>query len=544
MDQVRTERESKPPVVRAAPLGVAGLVLCTLILLAPVLIAPIPPIGDYPNHLARMWLLSSADAQASMARFYQVHFDTYTNIAIDLIALSLGKVAGWQAAGRFSIALAVVLPPLGGALLWWSIHRRAHWWMLSFGLLAWSTTLLDAFLNFQIAVGFALLFAAAEPWLLVRPVLVQLAARAAMSAVLLLAHPFGLLFYALLLGALAIGPRWEIARWRPMATRLALAALSVGGTAVLFVLLVPSLPGAGENAGLSTLPADFYQGFRDSMTKPLQKAVNVLFAVRSYSNLVDGATLLIFAAPIGIAVAFRRLNVHAGLAMLTVGLVFAYVICPDSLLGAAWVDARFAIMFMFTLALAVVPRLERRLGLAVAAALFLCLIGRTAFVGSIWHARQADVADVAAALEPVPAGATVMALEIRPIDRRAAPRGRYSSSGENSFRHLPALAVPWRKAFVPSLFAARGKQPLMVVPPYNDLSEPNGGLMEDVHILDAQPPIHMDDYIPQYIAVWPRFDYLLLLGADMPDIYGPFTLPPQMSLVRDTGFARLYRIKH
>ena len=134
--------DDRHPPGAAAPdrhaLGVLGLLLGSLVLLVPVLVAPLPPIGDYPNHLARMWLLSSADAQASVAQFFRVRFDTFTNVAIDLIALSVGKVAGYTVAGRLSIAQSIVLPPLKGALFWWSLHRRVQWWMLSFGLLAWA----------------------------------------------------------------------------------------------------------------------------------------------------------------------------------------------------------------------------------------------------------------------------------------------------------------------------------------------------------------------------------------------------------------------
>jgi hypothetical protein len=45
-----------------------------------------------------------------------------------------------------------------------------------------------------------------------------------------------------------------------------------------------------------------------------------------------------------------------------------------------------------------------------------------------------------------------------------------------------------------------------------------------------------------YLNVWrERFDYALVLNADVPDAYGPFVPPEGMELVRDEGFAQLYR---
>ena len=252
-----------------------------------------------------MWLLSSADAQASVAQFFRVRFGTFTNVATDLIALSVGKVAGYTVAGRLSIAQSIVLPPLEGALFWWSLHRRVHWWMLSFGLLAWGSALISAFLNFQIGVGLALLFAAAEPALRRQAVLLQIVARAVLSAALLLAHPFGLLFYALLLGALAIGPTLAWREWR-----------------------------------------------------------------------------------------------------------------------------------------------------------------------------------------------------------------------------------------------GRGKQPIETLPRWDAISEPDGGILNDVQLLNPVIPVDADTLYARYSAEWRRFDYLLVVNADIADEYGPFVPPSSLTLVRDTGFARLYKIAH
>ena len=342
-----------------AAIGWAGLLFGSLVLLVPVLVAPIPPIGDYPNHLARMWLLSDSGAQADMAKFYHVQFDTFTNIVIDLIALTVGKLAGYQVAGRLSIALSIVLPPLGGAVLWWSLRRRVHWWMLSFGLLAWGSTITNAFLNFQIAIGLALLFAALEPTILGRGVAVQLVIRALLSVVLLLAHPFGLLFYLLLLVALAFGSGLTVRGWRPRLLRVMVASASAVGVALAFVLLVPKLPGAQEHSGLGTLGREFAIGAKMALEHPVRKLVNALFAVRAYSNLVDGLTMLVFLLPLAWAAATRRLAVHAGLALLCAVLFAAYLVVPDALFGAGWVANRFAVMLAFTVALALAPTLPR-----------------------------------------------------------------------------------------------------------------------------------------------------------------------------------------
>ena len=137
-----------------------------------------------------------------------------------------------------------------------------------------------------------------------------------------------------------------------------------------------------------------------------------------------------------------------------------------------------------------------------------------------------------------------MSFEQRPVDRKTAPRGRYTSGGENSFRHLPALAIPWQHAFVPTLFSARGKQPVITVPPWDDISEPNAGILNDVHTIDAVAPQEPDFQTVRYMRNWQKFDYLLVLNANTPDLSGPFVPPAALTVVRDAGFAVLYKIAH
>lgn len=153
------------------------------------------------------------------------------------------------------------------------------------------------------------------------------------------------------------------------------------------------------------------------------------------------------------------------------------------------------------------------------------------------------MAALARALQDVPAGARVLPLEHHPRLRSDEPRGRRTVLGETSFRHLATLAVPWRHAFVPTLFAARGKQPVAVLPPWRDIADPEGGVVAADNALVKPAAYARDIPFAPYLAHWREaFDFALVLDADAPDIDGPFVPPPGMDLIRDEGFARLYRL--
>lgn len=521
----------------------AATALGLMALLAPVLVVAVPPLVDFPNHLARLWLLTRP-IPAPLAQIYAPAWDTLTNIGIDLLAVVLSWAVDYTVAGRIVVALAVLLPPLGATVLYRVLHGRWHWWQLSFGLLAWSMATLDGFLNFEIGMGAAMLAASLEPLLSRRPWWFAFAARIALTALLLLVHAFAVLFYAALICAFLWAGQGPPGR---VVLRIGLGAAGRAASVVtaiaLMATLAPHLPGAEVNGGLGGVVQNFQNGFASLVASPLAKLKRAVVGLRSYSDLVDVATAAVLATPVLAAAALRRLHVHVGMALVTCGLVACFFVFPFYIAGGSWIDARFVHMAPYTMALALCPDLPGRWAGAMAGLLLAMSFSRTSSVTIAWRADQTNVESVRRAIAAVPPGAAILAVEHQLTAFRSAPFGRYTMVGEATYRHLPALAIPWRMAFIPSLFAARGMQPVRVLPPWSRLSAPDGGWLLSVDAL-----VHPERYAglirsTRYWAEWQAdFDYVLVLNADMPDDNGPFIAPASMTLVADEGFARLFAV--
>jgi hypothetical protein len=73
-----------PPALLAC-LGLA-------IMLAPILYFRYPLIVDFPNHLARLYILS-APADSFLSRMYSVSWSLYTNVGIDLSYRAMQRIA-------------------------------------------------------------------------------------------------------------------------------------------------------------------------------------------------------------------------------------------------------------------------------------------------------------------------------------------------------------------------------------------------------------------------------------------------------------------
>ncbi|MGH7090321.1 MAG: hypothetical protein ACREFQ_15600, partial [Stellaceae bacterium] len=104
------------------------------------------------------------------------------------------------------------------------------------------------------------------------------------------------------------------------------------------------------------------------------------------------------------------------------------------------------------------PRLGlERLYLGVAAAMF---VARLATVLVSWQASGIEYRADIAALQSLPAGAR-LAVANPPNAADVVP---------TPLVHLPVLAAALRQAFVPTLFAIPGQQPIALAPPYAALA--------------------------------------------------------------------------
>ena len=103
-------------------------------LLVPLFATDIPPLLDYPNHLARMWIINYGAADPILSRMYTVEWGIQPNIGLDMVVLVLARVMPLELAGKVFIALAIVLPVTGSIALHRAVFRCRSYWPLAAGL--------------------------------------------------------------------------------------------------------------------------------------------------------------------------------------------------------------------------------------------------------------------------------------------------------------------------------------------------------------------------------------------------------------------------
>ena len=497
----------------------------------------IPPILDYPNHFARFFLLSGGIEQPFFGEAYAIDWSrARTNIGMDLLAHSIGPAIGPELLARASLFLAIVLPPLGAINLNRKIFGKGHPFHVAILFLAWSTTLTGGFINFQIGLGLALLFAVIDLQIGQHRVVVVNLWRMLACTLLTLDHIFAAGFYLVLSAGLELPSDFRaLADFRTLrlaAVRIALAATAGLTPVATLVLSATGLP--GNEAGIALV-----------WNSPLLTLSNFLSAITSYLTFVD----VVFLVPIIIVVVEARsrgaMRFHAGLLASSAFLLLLSALAPRHAMATGWICWRFPIMTLLAGAAAICPfptlsgAARRRIITGMTATVFL----RTAFIAVLWWQGNQDAKAVQQAVAKLPPNSKVLPLAHFSRHRAGlAHASRYFFWNEDTIRHLPALATVDSGAFVPTLFTAVGKQPLTVTDGFKDISVPEGNLLPVGALLCEDMHSFYLSFTP-YISEWrQRFDYILIVNADMSDRFTGTRLPDGLSKVADTGFAALYAI--
>jgi hypothetical protein len=408
----------------AAALAVSSVPLFSTIL---------PPLLDYPNHLARMALLAGGP-DAALGAYYRVDWAPLPDLAMDLIVPVLSRAMPLELAGKLFILMIFAL--LAGGTVWLNraLHGRWHWWPLAAFLLLYSRTLLWGFLNYLFGLG--LMLGALALWLQLerRPVSRAVASSIAALAIYL-SHLSAFGVYALALAGIEAPALAALARqraWPPVVRRLAVAGPQFVAPALLLIF--------------------WRHGASGPLAFNIARKPDLLFSIfDNYDRRFDATCFALFLLLlIGLA-ATRRLGPAPVLRLPLMLVTLAYLVMPSQLFGASGADHRLPVALFLLLIAGSAPAWPSWLVAQVAlSSLTLLFLLRLAVIERVWLRSDQIYRDDLAALDLLPEGAS-LAL--------AAPPRTVQAGGIPAL-HLPVLAIARRHAFVPTLFAYAGQQPV------------------------------------------------------------------------------------
>ncbi len=517
------------------------LAICLLAAVLPVLLVEMPIIMDYPNHLARIWILSGGHLAGPLSPVYQPDWlQASTNIAIDAFGAALAHFLSLSIASKILLILMFAGPPAAAALLHQSVFKSPHAWQICFFILTWTTTAVAGFMSYQIGIAAALMAAVLDHRIPGSSISLFVR-RVATAALLLVIHPFALIFFIILAGGLMLGEKvavpFEKARFVKIIKSTAMLAVAACIPLLTLFILAPNPPGSYSTTGPLI---DWYfsaKGIFKSILSPLltyQRDVDLILTFPILAVLLWSAL-------------FGRIRIHFGLAVAAGVLFLLAAIAPSSIGDASWLQRRFPLMAVLTLMAAVRPEmgLKRRRELLLAAILITALCIRAGWITNIWIERQSDIRSLYAAAKNVPAGSLILPILQVPANPKEVPLGRIIvgcpySKFEPVERHFPSLLVIKNQVFIPTLFSIPGQHALKVLPPWDEISVGSSGVPSMYEFLRPNEiTLKTDPYLLHWRS---RFDYVLVLNTDLQAHDITSRVPEGLKLEKDAGYATLYRV--
>lgn len=472
-----------------------SLLLCLLAiaLVIPIFVVRELPLLDWPNHLARIFVLQHlGDPAYIFSHYFRADWGPYPYIGMDLCLLGLSRLMPVESAGRvFAAVTALALP----ASVWWLMRRARvqHAELALFAaLLSYEEFFLEGFLAFQ--AGLALCFFSVGVWLSFRekPGVMRLALTFAAVMATYFTHLIAFAICGLIIGVYALAEQrsWRKLFWSGL--------LFVPG--ILLFLHVKT--------AIATNHAVYMRGWRDK----LHMIVEV--SVHGYSNAADQLVAWILAVCIVIAIVRNReLRLRLPWAAVFAAVLLGYLLLPYAWGETFDIDLRLLpAAFVLLLLVADIGRRARPLAFVALALLALKLYVTTEGM----QERSRLLAPARAAIEKIDRNSRLLPLVHAPDDEDVLDR---------EYVHYADYAVIRRGAFVPYLFDIPGQMPLRCDP-----------------CIDA-PDDFWDleyDHPPDWQQIRRDYDYVWAWDVEKFD--------PDISNFADVVFTsdklRLYRVRH
>lgn len=514
-----TTVESSALDVRAGTTRLFYPALAVLLLAAasPIFSVSIPPLADYLNHLARMYVIADIDHNPVLAGFYGIEWQIIPNLIMDLIVPVLARYMDIYLAGQIFIFATLVLMLTGVQAIHYAIHRHLSPWPLVGFLFIYNNIFLFGFMNYLFGLGVTLWGMAAWIALRQRSPALRLGVSLAFVLVLFVCHLFAVGLYGL---GLLCHEIWVLRESRPVSRRQILSDIAVFGVPFLPVL---PLMMASPTIGLA-LDIDWDWG---------GKRQGLYYLIQNYSDLFDLSLGALIVAAVLWAMQRRLLSMHpVGWTLAAIGTA-VFLAMPRVLFGSWAADLRLPVALVFMLTGFIrFNDANRAVRYAFYAFILGIAVARFGSVEMTWRNMDLIYDDFRRSIELIAPGSTILVAE---NDHPVGPE-----SLNTPFSHAACLAMIDRASLVSTAFSVQGKQVLTVQPNFRDRVDPHDGYPPTVSELleAAKRPVNAED--GNFWDRWPeRFDYIYVLYTS--DQENP--APEHLNLLYQGSRFQLYKVK-
>lgn len=497
----------------------AGIIACL-----PLLCSRLPPLYDYPAHLARMAITADLLTRHRFAAMYALHPAVIPNLATDLFVVPL-VVAGVdiELAGRLCLAALILGIGLGAIRLNRALTGGGSALpILAFGLI-YAEPFRFGFLNY--IAGVAILLNALACWINAQG---RSQPRLAITGIL----ACGVLFFChliacvLFIGSVLMLEAYGAVRaWRQKSGTLLYvrraAALLPG--IILAAALYLQAPFAEKGAHDS-----FVRQFFRHLPSKRERLGMLIHAVDGYWPWLDLAGIAVLAAVLGILLWRGQLRGNPAMLPVIAGITAVFALFPDHWAGTSYIADRLPFLIALLALCSLDPTLPTARGRGAFSAFILGLVLiRGVSAAAAWRAADTAYAPMLTALANLPPGAKIYTATIYADSTKSELSQPYS--------HITSFAALRNTVFDAGVFADPAQNVLVRTPAFVALGKL--GPKPYRAGLGKMPEGDQRIFAPALLAA---YDDVLVVH---PEEY-PAPLPDRLIPIQAAGPAVLYAIRH
>lgn len=489
-----------------------------MLAILPIFLVEIPPMNDYPGHLARMYLLASIGTPDQNPYYYFYLPYVYPNLAMDIAVPFFARFIDVASAAKAFLILSQILVVSGAVAFEIAVKKRHEFSGYVGAAVLYSLPFAWGFLNFEFGVGLALWGLATWFTFENKELAPRFLTHTFFCVCLFVSH---LVAFGLYGATLVFYELWRIFQpnvdWRKSARSLAIMA------APATIVLGYFLAHPANNVGIGMTEWDTFAKF-----------LSIIHGLNGYSAYLSVAEILAITVLIFFMFKERCLFVVPQGKWIAVGFLILILVLPFRIFGGDLPSLRIAIAALLILpAFLIFTGTNLFFRLIPVLVLSLIAIINAAHIAGLWLTYQPEFSALRESFKQIKGEAFVL------VGHANFKDDRFDAS-EMPIMTATALAAHYENAFVPTLFTIPGQQPLQVCPALNHLALRHTKDYWPVafSVLAAvangnkasKAPLHVRDWVHDY-------DYLYLIGPR-----GPNPMPNRLTTLTASNSFTLYQI--
>lgn len=489
------------------------VLIILIILVFPITIVSVPPLLDFPIHLARSYITIQYDSNSMLREMFEIDWRPIPNLASDIVLLFLGKIFKIETAGRMLLSFCVVITVLSVIFLHRVNFGYWGWWPLLATIPAFHGALTAGFINYSIGIALIPSLLALSKMLDKHYAGYQIIANGFSAIILFFCHVISTGLFGMFLFGCSI---WKILTEKKKNIKKI--------EMEMLILILPFI-----------FPAAFY--INHSLSEVLKrenpsiiglwdfdsKIRGILMPFMSGEYIIDFISVLIFCSIFIFLIIRKQLSIDGSFFVGIIFVTILFFILPGRMLDAAFISDRIPIAIaLVTIASTNPKKIEKKQAALFATLVLALVVGRAASMTMSWTDSSLYYARLAKAAGMIERGSSVMILspmtELREKGfsfwhnvRMTSPNWHFSLLNAPTLHAFSVIPLTRRAVFSQLHFVWSDKQIISLTEPYRDLDFGDGGDSTwDPEIIFEKNRLKLTGESDSAV----RFDYALVVYAE------------------------------